>query len=99
MEYRTYRVLARERQPLIDFMVDALKRCGCRPIFVSSATEAPFRITYETPSGDRGGVVAYAFLANSKKTRNRPEDEHRFQIKYGSRDGKLHELWQDPFGL
>jgi hypothetical protein len=43
--------------------------------------------------------VAYAFLANSTLTRNRPPDEHRFQIKYGSRDGLLHELWQDPFEL
>jgi hypothetical protein len=32
-------------------------------------------------------------------TTNRPADEHRFQLKYGSKDGLLHELWQDPFGL
>lgn len=45
------------------------------------------------------GIIAYAFLANQKHTRNRPADEHRFQVKYGSKDGKLHELHQDPFGL
>ena len=45
------------------------------------------------------GLIAYAFLANKKVTINRPADEHRFQIKYGSKDGQLHELWQDPFGL
>ena len=45
------------------------------------------------------GIVAYAFRANSTLTRNRPEDEHRFQIKYGSKDNLLHEIWQDPFGL
>jgi len=45
------------------------------------------------------GIVAYAFLANSKPTKNRPPDEHRFQLKYGSKDDRLHELWQDPFGL
>jgi hypothetical protein len=43
--------------------------------------------------------MAYAFLANSKLTKNRPDDEHRFQVKYGSDDGSLHEVWQDPFGL
>lgn len=45
------------------------------------------------------GIVAYAFLANTRPTRNRPTDEHRFQIKYGSKDGRLHGLWQDPFGI
>jgi hypothetical protein len=44
--------------------------------------------------------VAYAFLANSRVTKNRPPDEHRFQIKYsGKRDGELHEIWQDPWEL
>lgn len=45
------------------------------------------------------GILAYAFLANCKITKNRPADEHRFQIKYGSRDGRHHEIWQDPFEL
>jgi hypothetical protein len=26
-------------------------------------------------------------------------DEHRFQVKYGSKDGSLHDLWQDPYEL
>ncbi len=51
------------------------------------------------PSGERSGVVAYAFFANCRRTKNRPDDEHRFQIKYGAKDGKYHELWQDPHGL
>ena len=45
------------------------------------------------------GILAYAFLANSKQTRNRPPDEHRFQVKYGANDKQLHEIWQDPFEL
>ncbi len=45
------------------------------------------------------GIIAYAFLANSRETKNRPLDEHRFQLKYGKKDGKLHPLWQDPFFL
>jgi hypothetical protein len=47
--------------------------------------------------GERMGVVAYAFLANSRLTKNRPADEHRFQIKYGPDDKR--EPWQDPFRL
>jgi hypothetical protein len=45
------------------------------------------------------GIMVYAFFANSKLTRNRPTDEHRFQVKYGTDDGQEHPLWQDPYGL
>lgn len=45
------------------------------------------------------GIIAYAFLANSRRTQNRPLDEHRFQVKYGVNDGQLNEIWQDPFDL
>ncbi|MCG6897660.1 MAG: hypothetical protein LJE60_11225 [Thiocapsa sp.] len=66
---------------------------------MSPPNEAPFRLTFEAPDGERMGILAYAFLANARATRNRPCDEHRFQLKYGSKDGQLHELWQDPFQL
>jgi hypothetical protein len=45
------------------------------------------------------GILAYAFLANNRITKNRPRDEHRFQVKYGSKTSELHPLWQDPFEL
>lgn len=96
---RTYPVLAREREPLIRFIADALEGAGCRLIHRPPADRAPFRFTFETADGERLGIVAYAFLANRKPTKNRPHDEHRFQVKYGSKDGRLHEIWQDPFGL
>jgi len=98
-EYRTYRVNRKDREPLVDFMLAALRGQGCQILYSSPPTEAPFRITFETPEGERMGIVAYAFLANVKETKNRPADEHRFQLKYGSKDGLLHELWQDPYGL
>src|SRR5579885_3511580 len=98
-EYRTYKVQASARRPLIDFMRGALEASGCRIIRFSDPTEAPFRFTFETPEGERMGVVAYAFLANSKLTKNRPDDEHRFQVKYGPDDKTLHTIWSDPFSL
>ena len=79
--------------------MQALEGAGCRVIHRPPANVAPFRFTFETPAGERLGIMAYAFLANSKVTKNRPDDEHRFQVKYGSDDGSLHEVWQDPFGL
>jgi hypothetical protein len=98
-DYRIYRVLRKDREPLLDFMLQALRDEGCRILYSSPPTQAPFRITFETAEGERLGIVAYAFFANSRLTPNRPADEHRFQLKYGSKDGQLHELWQDPFGL
>jgi hypothetical protein len=55
----------------------------CRILFSSQPDRAPFYIVFETPGGARHGVLAYAFLANAKVTKNRPDDEHRFQVKYG----------------
>lgn len=80
-------------------MVDALERQGCRIIFAPPPNVAPFRITFETPQGERMGIVVYSFLANDKEIKNRPLDEHRFQIKYGGDLSGLHEIWQDPYGL
>ena len=96
---RTYRVSAKDRLPLIEFMVRALHECGCRVLYVPDPAEAPFRITFETPGGERHGIIAYAFLANHSEIKNRPKDEHRFQIKYGSDFKSLHEIWQDPYYL
>ena len=95
--YQTYSVSPRAREPLVRFMLDALRRCGCEIIKHSGFSEAPFRMAFQTPMGERMGIVAYAFLANSRTTRNRPADEHRFQIKYSSKDSQEHELWQDPY--
>lgn len=59
---------------------------------------APFRFTFETAEGERMGIIAYAFLANSRPTKNRPDDEHRFQLTYGNNDVTQHALCQDPHG-
>ncbi|MCA0848105.1 hypothetical protein [Salipiger thiooxidans] len=84
LSWTSYSVSKRSKQPLLDFILDALKDHGCTILRHSNAQSAPFFISYETPSGTRRSLLAYAFYANSKITTNRPEDEHRFQIKYGS---------------
>jgi hypothetical protein len=99
MMYKQYSVSMRGKKPLLDYILSSLSKCGCTVLRHSSPDAAPFRITFEAPDGERMGIIAYAFLANSKRTRNRPEDEHRFQVKYGGDDKQLHEIWQDPFEL
>jgi hypothetical protein len=97
---RTYAVSATDRQPLVDFMISALVDAGCKILSKSDATRAPFVITFQSPTGERMGVVAYAFLATRTPTLNRPVDERSFQIKYGSkRSSDLHGLWIDPHGM
>lgn len=99
MDYRTYRVSKSGRQPLLEFIIKAIEASGGEITRHTSADEAPFRIAFETPEGERMGIIAYAFLANQVITRNRPADEHRFQVKYGPDTKEFHHIWQDPFGL
>lgn len=97
---RTYRVLRGDREPLVRFMREALEARGCRILYASEPDRAPFIITFETLTGERMGVVAYAFLATRTPTKNRPDDERSFQVKYGSKlENNLHKIFQDPLGL
>lgn len=96
---KLFNVSPRDREPLLVWIETALLKSGCRIIYRSSARKAPFRFTFETPVGERLGIIAYAFLANSTMTKNRPADEHRFQVKYGAKTGEENVLWQDPYGL
>jgi hypothetical protein len=99
MDYKVYRVSRRDKKPLLDFIISALEGEGCRILRSSGPETAPFRITFETPAGERMGILVYAFFANARLTKNRPDDEHRFQVKYGPDDKRLHTLWQDPYLL
>ena len=100
---RTYSINAKAREPLVSFMIGALMGAGCKIIHSTPLDRAPFVIVFETPTGERMGIVAYAFLATRTPTANRPKDERSFQIKYGSkndyRDENVHELWQDGLGM
>jgi hypothetical protein len=100
---RTYGVNAAARQPLVDFMMNALVAAGCKIIHASPPDQAPFVIAFETATKERMGVVAYAFLITRTPTTNRPTNERSFQIKYGSKESyrraNEHELWQDPLGM
>ncbi|WP_164963513.1 hypothetical protein [Rubrivivax sp. JA1026] len=98
-KYEQWQVKRAAKQPLLDFLVEGLQAAGCTIVYVSDAGLAPFHITFDTPLGERHGVLAYAFLANSKLTRNRPADEHRFQIKYGGDPTLRLPLEQDPSRL
>src|SRR3546814_9974031 len=83
----------------ISFVVKALKMRDCSIVYASEPNRAPFYIVFDTPSGERQGLLVYAFFANSRLTANRPRDEHRFQIKYGSKLKGILEVACDPSNL
>jgi hypothetical protein len=85
--YRTVR-----REPIVHFISKALERCGARILSPADPSLAPFEFVIETPEGERLELVCYAFLTNKYGQKGRPSDEHRFQVKYGSKSEGFHRL-------
>jgi hypothetical protein len=99
LEWKSYSVSRSDKEPLLAFVLKALEMRDCRIVYNSQPNRAPFYIVFDTPSGERHGILVYAFFANSKPTKNRPEDEHRFQVKYGSNLKGVLEVAIDPRNL
>jgi hypothetical protein len=97
--WKVYSVSARDKEPLLRFIREALEARGCTIQHVGPANRAPFHVVLDLPGGERISVLVYAFLANAKVTRNRPADEHRFQIKYGGDLSGVIDVAVDPLGV
>ena len=97
--WKVYSVSARDKAPLLQFIREALEARGCTIQHMSAPNRAPFHIVLEMSGGERLSVLVYAFLANSKPTKNRPADEHRFQIKYGGDLSGVIDVAVDPLGV
>jgi len=55
MSYHVYKVKRSDKEPLLRFILSALESSGARILQYSKPDEAPFRITFETPNGERLG--------------------------------------------
>jgi hypothetical protein len=97
--WKAYSVSARYKEPLLQFIREALELRGCTIRHASAASRAPFHLVVDLPGGERLSVLVYAFFANSEPTRNRPADEHRFQIKYGGNLKGVLDVAVDPLGV
>jgi hypothetical protein len=97
--WQVYSVSTRDKEPLLQFIREALEQRGCTVQYVSTASRAPFHIVFDMPGGERVSLLAYAFLANAKETKNRPTDEHRFQIKYGGDLSGVIDVAVDQLGI
>lgn len=92
------------RQPVHEFLEDAVRASGGSVLFSSGNRTAPLFLAVEDAHGARYGIVAYAFLMNEERTLNRPTNENRGQIRYGDVNdpawrAEAHPLSFDPAGI
>ncbi len=53
--WKTYHVRRADKEPLLRFIVDALRMRGCEVLHASDPGRAPFYIVFETPLTRRRG--------------------------------------------
>ncbi|GAA0711710.1 hypothetical protein Drose_01555 [Dactylosporangium roseum] len=92
---RVYRTL--KKDDLHRYLTDAVERSGGRLLYASAPNRAPVFLGVETPGGERIGVMVYPFRATHNKIKNRPQDEHRLQIRLGEDKSwkQVHPLGRD----
>lgn len=88
---RTYRTS--RKGPLVAMIANALEASGMNIVKKPPAGSAPFVFEVVTPVGEALRLICYAFTANKYRQSGRPDDEHRFQIKYGSDFAEYHQLY------
>ncbi len=84
-----------------DWLLNAVTRSGGRVLHATSATRAPTFLGVEVGE-ERLGILAYVFRVTRVRTRGRPADEARLQIRYGSEETwhtEEHPLGRDVAGV
>jgi len=79
----------------VAFISAAIEASGGRILSSPDPSVAPYEYLIQLPNGERRDLVCYAFTANRYHGKGRPDDEHRFQIKYGSEFTRYHNLFID----
>jgi len=95
---RAYSVNAYENEPLLDFIVDALRDASCALLHVPKPDTAPFRLSFQTARRERMGILAYAFRIRPQATPGHPEEVLHFEVGYEGTNGGKHEIRQDARG-
>lgn len=83
------------------FIEEAIAKSGGRIGLSSGPSQGPLFLGGEDASGRAFALCVYAFTATGRRIKNRPADEHRFQIRYGSEahwHTDTHQLGFDPLG-
>lgn len=89
------------RTDLHDFLVHAVEASGGRVLYASDPGRAPVYLGVQLDSDERIGMLVYPFRITRNTTRNRPDDEVRGQMRYGSEDSWMreHPLGRDVAGV
>lgn len=82
-----------------EFIEHAVERGGGRVVSSSGASRAPLFLGVEGANGERVGLCAYVFLANRRETQNRPQDEHRLQVRFGDVNDPAWRAQEHPVGF
>lgn len=89
------------RSDLHDFLVHAVEASGGRVLYVSDPGRAPVYLGVQLDSDERIGMLVYPFRITRNTIRNRPDDEVRGQLRYGSEDSwkREHPVGRDIAGV
>lgn len=79
---RVYQISSR-REDLYAFLLRSVEEAGGRVLYSSDRGRAPVYLGIHTARDERMGVLVYPFRATHNVIKNRPQDEHRLQIRYG----------------
>lgn len=78
------------RRDLHDFLITAVEASGGRVLYASDPRRAPVYLGIQGTRDERLGLLIYPFRMGRTVTANRPPDESKGQIRYGS-EGSWHE--------
>jgi hypothetical protein len=89
------------RQDIFEFVRSAIERSGGTVLFASPTNRAPLFFGVEFNGDERIGLLVYPFRIERKLTKNRPADELRGQLRYGSEASWVqeHPLGRDGAGV
>jgi hypothetical protein len=96
---RVYKVSG--RSDLHAAILEAISESGGKVLYSSAPTRAPFYFGIQTLRGERFGILVYAFRIVNGKTKNRPDDEVRGQLRFGSEESwnQDHPVARDVAGV
>jgi hypothetical protein len=94
-----YRVVG--RSDLHGALISAVEASGARVLYASAPGRAPVYLGVQLDSDERIGMLIYPFRITRNTIRNRPTDEVRGQLRYGSEESwkREHPVGRDIAGV
>lgn len=89
------------RRDLHQFVLQSIRASGGRILYATDETTAPMFVGVQLDSDERLGLLIYPFRVTRNCIRNRPTDEMRGQIRYGSEPSwaRDHPVGRDVAGV